>query len=113
MPSSAHPPFVTKSSAYSLFLRLRRICSEEKTFDEEADKLEARLQDRQYKKEVVRAARQRASLIPRSQALEKVVREKATGGRQHRLVCRYDRRTGPALHGVMQESYEAATRGAE
>ena len=108
LPSSAHPPFVTKSSAYSLFLRLRRICSEEETFDEEADKLEARLQNRQYKKEVVRAARQRASLIPRSQALEKVVREKATGGRQHRLVCRYDRRTGPALHGVMQESYEAA-----
>ena len=52
LPTSAHPPFVTKSSAYSLFLRLRRICSEEETYQEEADKLQARLEARLYNKEV-------------------------------------------------------------
>ena len=108
LPTSAHPPFVTKSSAYSLFLRLRRICSEEETYREEADKLQARLEARLYNKEVVEAARLRATLIPRSEALKKVVKGETNDGRQHRLVCRYDRRTGPALRSVMEDSYQAA-----
>ena len=62
LPSSSHPPFVTKSSAYSLFLRLRRICSEEETFLEEADRLQDKLEARQYSQTVVEAARLRASL---------------------------------------------------
>ena len=63
------------------------LSSIKETFEEEADKLEERLEDRQYRKEVVQAARQRASLIPRLKALEKVVRQERTEGRQHRLVC--------------------------
>ena len=109
LPSSSHPPFVTKSSAYSLFLRLRRICSEEETFLEEADRLQDKLEARQYSQTVVEAARLRASAIPRSRALAKVERRETNGERQHRLVCRYDRRSGPALRGVMEDSYEAAT----
>ena len=99
LPSSSHPPFVTKSSAYSLFLRLRRICSEEETFLEEADRLQDKLEARQYSQTVVEAARLRASAIPRSRALAKVERRETNGERQHRLVCRYDRRSGPALGG--------------
>ena len=58
---------------------------------------------------MVEAARLRASAIPRSRALAKVERRETNGERQHRLVCRYDRRSGPALRGVMEDSYEAAS----
>ena len=108
LPSSAHPPFVTRSSAFSLFLRLRRICSDEEAFTEEAEKLQTKLEARKYNKEVVEAARLRASLIPRERALEKVTRDETNGARQHRLVCSYDRRSGPALRGIMEDSYMAA-----
>merc|ERR1719234_1559349 len=108
LPSSAHPPFVTRSSAYSLFLRLRRICSDEESFTEEAEKLQAKLEARKYNKGVVEAARLRASLIPRERALEKVARAEPNGARQHRLICNYDRRSGPALRGVMEDSFVAA-----
>ena len=76
---------------------------------EETDKLQKRLEARQYPETVVEAARLRASAIPRSRALEKVERRETNGERQHRLVCRYDRRSGPALRGVMEDGYEAAT----
>ena len=109
LPSSSHPPFVTKSSAYSLFLRLRRICSDEEAFREEADRLQDRLEARQYPRDVVEAAKLRAAAIPRSRALEKVEKRETNGERQHRLVCRYDRRSGPALRKVMEDSYEAAS----
>ena len=109
LPSSSHPPFVTRSSAYSLFLRLRRICSDEASFLEEADKLQERLEVRQYPRNIVEAARLRAAAIPRTRALAKVARRETNGERQHRLVCQYDRRSGPALRGVMEDSYEAAS----
>ena len=51
----------------------------------------------------------RAAAIPRTRALAKVARRETNGERQHRLVCQYDRRSGPALRGVMEDSYEAAS----
>ena len=47
--SSAHPPSVTRSSAYSLFLRLKGICSDEEAFTEEAEKLPSKLEARRKK----------------------------------------------------------------
>ena len=110
LPSSAHPPFVTRSSAFSLFLRNRRICSDEEAFQTEADRLESRLMARCYSKAVVAGARLKASNIPRGVALEKVVRGLGSKERQHRLVCKYDRRSSPALQGVMEDGYQAASR---
>ena len=48
------------------------------------------------------AARLRASAIPCSRALEEVEKRESNGERQHR-------RSGPALRGVMEDSYEAAS----
>ena len=57
------------------------------TFWEEADRLQDRLEARQYPRDVVETAKLRAAAIPRSRALEKVEKRETNGERQHRLVC--------------------------
>ena len=48
LPTSAHPPSVTKSSVYSLAIRLRRICCTDELFELRANELKKKLCDRGY-----------------------------------------------------------------
>ena len=73
--------------------------------------MKEKLRERDYPNEVIEAGIARAREVPRSEALKKV--EKKTevvepGGRQHRLIVQYDRRSSPALGQILRNNYEAA-----
>ena len=112
LPSSAHPPSVTRSSVYSQALRYRRICATDDLFELRVAELEKKLRDRGYSAAVVEAGIQRARDIPRGVALEKSVRQEPSveeeSGRQHRLVTQYDRRSSPALSQILKNNHGAA-----
>ena len=112
-PDSAHPSFVTQSSVYSLALRHRRICWNDELFEKQVIKLQEKLLERGYSREVVVAGIQRARSVPRLDALKKVEKEaRVSGGeedaRQHRLIVEYDRRSSPALAQILKSNYQAA-----
>ena len=111
-PDSAHPGFVTRSSVYSLALRYRRICWNDELFEQQVIKLQDKLLERGYSKEVVAAGIQRARSVPRLEALKKVEKMAGVPGekeaRQHRLIVEYDRRSSPALAQILKNNYEAA-----
>jgi hypothetical protein len=105
LPSSAHPPSATRSSVYSLALRIRRICSSEEAAEVRFGELAARLKERHYSEAVIQAGIARARAVPRAEALKKVERPQEPG-RQHRLVITYDRRSSPALGPILEENYQ-------
>ena len=72
LPSSAHPSFVSKNIPYSLALRIVRICSEPETLDRRLSELKQMLLGRDYRPGVINSAIERAKLIPRTKALEKI-----------------------------------------
>ena len=78
MPTSAHAPHTAKSIPYSLHLRLVRLHTEQEELEESCEELKQLLLDRGYKRGAIKAARDKALAIPRSEALKKVVREKTT-----------------------------------
>ena len=111
-PRSAHPSFVTRSSVYSLALRLKRICSKEEWFEKAAKELEEKLRVRGYKKAVVEAGIAKARAVSRLDAIKKVEMTRGEGSeRQHRLIIEYDRRSCPALATILKNNYDAATAG--
>ena len=108
-PKSAHPSSVTRSSVYSLALRLRRICSTEERFEARVEELGQKLLDRKYNKAIIDAGIQRAKEFPRSEALKKVEKDDhSEDSRQHRLIVEYDRRSSPALGEILRNNHEAA-----
>ena len=111
LPTSAHPPSVTKSSVYSLAIRLRRICCTDELFELRANELKRKLCDRGYSVTVVEAGIDRARQVERREALKKVerVRDQGEGGRQHRLIVEFDRRTSPALGQILKNNFEGAS----
>ena len=109
LPSSAHPPSVTRSSVYSLALRIRRICSSEENTELQFAKLADRLRERHYSEEIIRAGISRARERTRAEALRKVVRQPEEG-RQHRLIVTYDRRSSPALGPTLRSNYDQMVR---
>ena len=106
LPSSCHRPTVTRSSVYSLALRIRRICSTEEAAEKQFQKLAERLRERQYSEAVISAGIARAKAVTREEALRRVVRRKEEGSRQHRLIVEYDRRSSPALAAVLENNYQ-------
>ena len=54
LPSSAHRPSTTKSSVYSLALRINRICSTPEAADKRYRELAERLKEREYKEKVIK-----------------------------------------------------------
>ena len=111
LPTSAHPPSVTRGSVYSLAIRLRRICCTEELFELRAGQLKQKLLERGYALEVIEAGITRAREVPRLEALKKVERKEegeAGEGRQHHLIVEYDRRSSPALGQILKNNYEAA-----
>ena len=106
LPSSCHRPTVTRSSVYSLALRIRRICSTEEAAERQFQKLAERLRERQYSEAVISAGIARAKAVTREEALRRAVRRKEQGSRQHRLIVEYDRRSSPALAAVLETNYQ-------
>ena len=106
LPSSAHKPSVTKSSVYSLALRIIRICSQEEDKDKRLEELAAKLRLREYSEAVIEAGIARAKVVDRADALKRVEKQQGEeGGRQHRLITEYDRRSSPALGGILDSNY--------
>ena len=69
-PRSCHPQHVTKNIPYSLFLRLRRLCSNTDTFQKRCEEWRDYFLKRGYRNKLIEEAVQKASAIPRSETLE-------------------------------------------
>ena len=107
-PRSAHPSFVTRSSVYSLALKLRRICSKEEWFERAVGELAQKPAVQGYSSAVVQAGIARARAVTRPEALKKVEKAEEEEDRQHRMIVEYDRRSCPALSAILKNNYEAA-----
>ena len=101
LPSSCHKPSVTRASVYSLALRITRICSKEAAAEKRYQELAARLREREYSEEVISAGITRAKAVPR-----KVSKQVEEGNRQHRLIVEWERRSSPALAGVLDTNFK-------
>ena len=53
LPTSCHPPHCSKNIPYSLALRIRRICSDDETFEKRSKDLSEQLKQRDYQKQVL------------------------------------------------------------
>ena len=106
LPSSCHPPTVTRASVYGLALRINQNCSTPETAEKRYEELAARLKQHEYSDAVIKAGIAKAREVPREEALRKVVKQKRPGDRQHRLVTEYDRRSSPALAGILQSNHQ-------
>ena len=53
LPTSCHPPHCSKNIPYSLALRIRRICSDDETFEKRSKDLSEQLKQRGYQKQVI------------------------------------------------------------
>ena len=68
--TSSHPKATKESIPYSQFLRLRRLCSTEKEFSQQADIMASFMKNRGYPDNIVTEAILRAKHVPRRKALE-------------------------------------------
>ena len=57
LPSSCHPPAVTRGSVYGLVLRVNRNCSTQEAADLRYEELAARLRQREYPETIISAGR--------------------------------------------------------
>ena len=86
LPSSCHPSHIFNNIPYSLALRLVRICSTNETLNLRFKELETMLLSRNYNKNVISAAIERASLLDRREVLKKVTK---TESKRVIMVLRY------------------------
>ena len=70
LPSSCHPPHVTKSIPYSQALRIRRICSTDKFLKTRLGQLKNNLKRRGYKQNIIKKSFSKANNISRSSLLQ-------------------------------------------
>jgi peptide-methionine (R)-S-oxide reductase len=70
LPSSCHPPHVTKSIAYSQALRISRICSTDKSLKKRLCQLKNNLKRRGYKLNIIKKSFSKANNISRSSLLQ-------------------------------------------
>ena len=68
--SSSHPNHTKQSIPYSQFLRLRRLCSDDKDFETKSSEMRSFFVQRGYPTHLLDTAVQRASSIPRSDTLK-------------------------------------------
>ena len=69
-PRSCHPRHVTKGIVPGQFIRLKRLCSDPDVFEHRCNEMQSNFIRRGYDEALVREARQKVSLIPRSQTLQ-------------------------------------------
>ena len=102
LPSSCHPPHTTKNIPFSLALRIVRICTDTDSRDLRLRELQEMLRSRDYGRGLIDTAIQRASTIPRSEALKRVVREK--GEIRPVFADTYDPRL-PSITNIIRKHY--------
>ena len=76
LPSSCHPSHITKNISFSLCFRLLRICSERSTFIQRHEELKNLFLKREYPRQIIENAIQRALFIPRDEALKRDEKKK-------------------------------------
>ena len=75
-PSSCHPPHVTKSIPYSQALRIRRICSTDKSLKKRLGQLKNHLKRRGYKQSIIKKSFNKINNISRSSLLQNKEKQK-------------------------------------
>ena len=103
LPSSCHPTHITNNIPFSLAYRIIRICSETHTRDKRLDELKDLLVERNYKKNIINSAINRAKQIPRKKALERVITTK-NKNRRPVFAVMYDPRL-PALPSIVKKHW--------
>jgi hypothetical protein len=68
--TSCHPHHTVNNIPYSLFIRLRRLCSSEENFQVRCDELTDQLKKRGHRTKTIARARTKASSLSRSQCLQ-------------------------------------------
>jgi hypothetical protein len=68
--SSSHPRHTVNNIPYSLFIRLRRLCSTPEAFNTRCQELTSQLRTRGYSKKIISEAMKKAESIPRSESLK-------------------------------------------
>jgi peptide-methionine (R)-S-oxide reductase len=76
LPSSCHPPHVTKSIPYSQAVRMRRICSTDKSLKKRLGQLKNHLKRRGYKQSIIKKSFSKAHDISRSSLLQHKEKQK-------------------------------------
>ncbi|KAK7114567.1 hypothetical protein V1264_000611 [Littorina saxatilis] len=75
--TSSHPRATRESIPYSQFLRLRRLCSTEEEFDQQAQRMVSFMKNRGYPDNIVTEAMSRAKHVPRRKALETTAKDQS------------------------------------
>ena len=70
---SSHPTRCKNSIPYSQFLRMRRICSDERDFEIKSKEMSAFFRNRGYPSQIIKQARDRVSVIPREDLIPEQV----------------------------------------
>ena len=103
LPSSTHPPHCVKNIPFSLAYRLRRICSEDETFEKRLLELKEMLRERCYKENIIDEAFKRARLIPRQEAIKRVTFDRTT--KKVTFVIPFDPRL-PKISFIVKKHFE-------
>ena len=104
LPSSCHPPTVTKNIPFSLCLRIVRICSKPEQREEQFTKLKELMMSRGYSERMLSSAIDRARRIPRQVALRRVLSNKEE--RRPVFAVTYDPRL-PAIQSIQAKHWRS------
>ena len=78
LPSSTHPPHCVKNIPFSLAYRIRRICSDNLTFEMRLDELKQMLLNRNYPIKIIEEAFTKTRKISRIEAIKRVTYKKSS-----------------------------------
>jgi hypothetical protein len=101
LPTSCHPRHCSRNIPYSLALRLRRICSDEDTFNEQAKNLTQQLKNRGYKGNLISDQISKAASVHREDSLQYKTKSKSN---RIPLVVTYHPRL-PYLDGIIRKHW--------
>ena len=77
-PKSCHPPHIARNIPYGIAVRVRRVCSSDQDFDNEADFLTTKLVERGYNENFVTTQFDRSRLLDRKKLFTKTLPEETT-----------------------------------
>ena len=104
LPSSCHPKQTTKAIPFSLALRIVRVCSSPEDRDKRLVELEHCILAREYPRNLVKAALDKARKVPRDRALVEVKKQNQT--QRSVLAVTFDPRL-PAISSSMAKHWRA------
>ena len=110
LPSSTHPPHCVKNIPFSLAYRLRRICSEDETFERRLLELQDLLKERCYKNSIIEDAFKRARQIPRQEAIKRVTYNRTS--KKVTFVIPFDPRL-PKISIIVKKHFELMKRDSQ